>query len=310
VFAELEPIVNQDALLGSNTSTLPITGLAEGVQRRADFIGLHFFSPVDKMPLLEIIRGEQTSDAALARALDFAAQIKKTPIVVNDSRGFFTSRVIGTFVNEAVAMLAEGVHPATIEQATTQAGYPVGALQLTDELNMELMTKIRNESKAAIEAAGGVYTPHPAEAVLDKMIELGRPGRRRGKGFFDYDESGKRVGLWAGLAEVFPVKGNPADVDLHELEERMLIVEAVESARCVEEGVLITTADANIGSIMGIGFPPWTGGVLQYINGYQGSTGHGVAAFVARADELAEKLGDRFTPNPLLRKKAENGETF
>jgi 3-hydroxyacyl-CoA dehydrogenase/enoyl-CoA hydratase/3-hydroxybutyryl-CoA epimerase len=310
VFAELEPIVNADALLGSNTSTLPITGLAEGVTRRADFIGLHFFSPVDKMPLLEIIRGEQTSDAALARALDYAAQIKKTPIVVNDSRGFFTSRVIGTFVNEALAMLGEGIHPATIEQATTQAGYPVGALQLTDELNMELMTKIRNESKAAIEAAGGVYTPHPAEAVIDKMIELGRPGRLRGKGFFDYDESGKRLGLWAGLAEIFPVQGNPADVDLHELEERLLIVESVESARCVEEGVLITTADANIGSIMGIGFPPWTGGVLQYINGYQGSTGHGVAAFVARADELAEKFGERFSPNPLLRKKAENGETF
>ena len=306
VFSHTEPVVAPDALLGSNTSTLPITGLAEGVQRKQDFIGLHFFSPVDKMPLLEIIRGEQTSDEALARALDYAAQIKKTPIVVNDSRGFFTSRVIGTFVNEALAMLGEGIAPPTIEQATTQAGYPVGALQLADELNMELFLKIRNETREAIEAAGGAYPRHPAEAVVEKMVELGRPGRLRGAGFFDYDENGKRIGFWPGLAEVFPIQENPADVDLRELEQRMLVIEAVESARCVEEGVIVQTADANIGSIMGIGFPPWTGGVLQYINGYPG----GVSAFVARADELAERYGDRFTPNPLLRKKAENGESF
>jgi 3-hydroxyacyl-CoA dehydrogenase/enoyl-CoA hydratase/3-hydroxybutyryl-CoA epimerase len=306
VFGETEPVVAPDALLGSNTSTLPITELAQGVQRKRDFIGLHFFSPVDKMPLLEIIRGEHTSDEALARALDYAAQIKKTPIVVNDSRGFFTSRVIGTFVNEALAMLGEGIHPASIEQATTQAGYPVGTLQLADELNMELFLKIRNETRAAAEAAGRAHPRHPAEDVIEKMVELGRPGRLRGAGFFDYDGSGKRTGLWPGLAEVFPVSGKPADVDLHELEERMLVIEAVESARCVEEGVIIQTADANIGSIMGIGFPPWTGGVLQYINGFRG----GVAGFVARADELAERHGDRFAPNPLLRKKAENGETF
>jgi 3-hydroxyacyl-CoA dehydrogenase/enoyl-CoA hydratase/3-hydroxybutyryl-CoA epimerase len=303
VFGAAEPVVAGDALLGSNTSTLPITGLAEGVQRKADFIGLHFFSPVDKMPLLEIIRGEQTSDAALARALDYAAQIKKTPIVVNDSRGFFTSRVIGTFVNEGLAMLGEGVAPASIEQATTQAGYPVGVLQLADELNLELFLKIRNEAR---EATGEGYVGHPAEKVVEKMVELGRPGRLRGAGFFDYDENGKRLGLWPGLAEHFPLAGDPADVDLHELEERMLVIEAVESARCVEEGVIVKTADANIGSIMGIGFPPWTGGVLQYVNGYRG----GVAAFVARADEFAHKYGERFAPNPLLRKMAENGETF
>jgi 3-hydroxyacyl-CoA dehydrogenase/enoyl-CoA hydratase/3-hydroxybutyryl-CoA epimerase len=303
VFGELEKIVAPDALLGSNTSTLPITQLAEGVQRKQDFIGLHFFSPVDKMPLLEIIRGEQTSDEALARALDYAAQIKKTPIVVNDSRGFFTSRVIGTFVNEAISMLAEGVPPATIEQATTQAGYPVGALQLADELNMELFQKIRNEAR---EAAGSSYVGHPAEAVVDKMVELGRPGRLRGAGFFDYDESGKRTGLWPGLAEHFPVIADPASIDLKELEERMLVIEAVETARCVEEGVIVQTADANIGSIMGIGFPAWTGGVLQYINGYPG----GIAAFVARAEEFAQKYGTRFEPNPLLRKKAENNEKF
>ena len=307
VFQDTEKVVNADALLGSNTSTLPITSLAEGVARKQDFIGLHFFSPVDKMPLLEIIRGEQTSDEALARALDYAMAIKKTPIVVNDSRGFFTSRVIGTFVNEAVAMLGEGIHPATIEQATTQAGYPVGALQLADELNLELFLKIRNETR---EAMGDSYVRHPAEDIVEKMVELGRPGRLAGKGFFDYDEAGKRTGLWPGLAETFPVQGDPSAVDVHELGERMLVIEAVESARCVDEGVLTTTADANIGSIMGIGFPPWTGGVLQYINGYQGRSGDGVSGFVTRADEFTQRFGARFEPNPLLRKKAENGETF
>ncbi len=303
VFAETEPVVAADALLGSNTSTLPITDLAGGVQRKADFIGLHFFSPVDKMPLLEIIRGEHTSDEALARALDYAQQIRKTPIVVNDSRGFFTSRVIGTFVNEALAMLGEGVPAASIEQATTQAGYPVGALQLADELNLELFLKIRDEARAA---QGDGYVRHPAEDVIETMVSLGRSGRLKGAGFFDYDASGARVGLWPGLVEHFPVSSDPMALDLRELGERMLVIEAVESARCVEEGVLIKTADANIGSIMGIGFPPWTGGVLQYINGFTG----GVGGFVARAEQFAQRFGARFEPNPLLRKKAENGETF
>ncbi|MCL2781918.1 MAG: 3-hydroxyacyl-CoA dehydrogenase NAD-binding domain-containing protein [Actinomycetia bacterium] len=302
VFAEAEPAVAPDALLGSNTSTLPITELAEGVSRRADFIGLHFFSPVDKMPLLEIIRGAQTSDAAVARALDYAAQIKKTPIVVRDSRGFFTSRVIGTVVNEAMAMLGEGVAPATIEQAAAQAGYPVGQLQLCDELNLQLMVKIRDETRAAL---GAAYRPHPGESVMERMLAQGRAGRLAGAGFYDY-ESGRRAGLWAGLAQMFPLLGDPADVQLRELQERMLFAEAIESARCVQEGVITSTADANIGSIMGIGFPPWTGGVLQYISGYPG----GLAAFVARADELAERYGERFAPNQLLRRKAELTEDF
>jgi 3-hydroxyacyl-CoA dehydrogenase/enoyl-CoA hydratase/3-hydroxybutyryl-CoA epimerase len=303
VLAAAEQAVASGALLGSNTSTLPITGLAGAVRRTSDFLGLHFFSPVDKMPLLEIIRGDQTSDEALARAVDFAAQIKKTPIVVNDSRGFFTSRVVGTFVNEALAMLREGIPPATIEQATTQAGYPVGALQLADELNLELFMKIRDEARAA---AGDSYRRHPAEDVFEAMVSLGRPGRLRGAGFYDYDAAGTRTGLWAGLADTFPVVADPRALDLHELSERMLVVEAVEAARCMEEGVILRTADANIGSIMGIGYPAWTGGVLQYVNGYPG----GVADFVARAEGFAERHGDRFTPNPLLRKKAENGETF
>jgi 3-hydroxyacyl-CoA dehydrogenase/enoyl-CoA hydratase/3-hydroxybutyryl-CoA epimerase len=306
VFNEIEAAVAPDALLGSNTSTLPITGLAESVERKSDFIGLHFFSPVDKIPLLEIIRGKHTSDEALARALDFAKQIKKTPIVVNDSRGFFTSRVIGTFCNEALAMLAEGIHPATIEQAGTQAGYPVGPLQLLDELNLELCLKIRNETRAAVEADSGSYPAQPGEVVLDRMVGLGRSGRLRGSGFYDYDDTGARIGLWPGLAEEFPVQGDPSEVLLGELQERMLFVESIESVRCLEEGVLVTVADANIGSIMGIGFPSWTGGVLQYINGYPS----GVRGFVERADQLAERYGERFTPGALLHKKAGDGESI
>ena len=234
----------------------------------------------------------------MARALDYAKQIKKTPIVVNDSRGFFTSRVIGNFVNEALAFLTEGVHPITIEQATTQAGYPVGALQLTDELNMELMVKIRNETRDAVEAAGGVYSAHPGERVIDTMIKLGRQGRLRGKGFFDYDEAGKRTQLWDGLLAEFPVKGKPGDVDLEELQERMLFAEAVDAARCLEEGVLTSVADANIGSIMGIGFPPWTGGVLQYINGYSGPGGAGAEGLRRASRRVRRQVRRALRPGP------------
>ena len=306
VFAEIEPVVGADAVLGSNTSTLPITGLAEGVTGQDRFIGLHFFSPVDKMPLLEIISGANTSDATLAKAFDLALQIKKTPIVVNDSRGFFTSRVIGTFVNEGLAMLAEGVDPMSLERAATEAGYPVGVLQLTDELNLELMKKIRVESEHAAESEGRTHQPHPADAVLDTMLELERPGKARGAGFFDY-EDGKRTGLWSGLREQF---GSAATADgqpsFEDVQERLLFIEALESVRCMEEGVLTTVADANVGSILGIGYPAWTGGVLQYVNGYPG----GIAAFTARAEVLAKQYGDRFAPPALLREKAASGERF
>jgi 3-hydroxyacyl-CoA dehydrogenase/enoyl-CoA hydratase/3-hydroxybutyryl-CoA epimerase len=305
VFKEIEPHVAPDALLGSNTSTLPITELAQSVTRPEDFIGLHFFSPVDKMPLLEIIKGAKTSEETVWRALDVARLIRKTPIVVNDSRGFFTSRVIGTFINEGIAMLGEGVPPATIEQASAQAGYPAPVLQLSDELNMELMVRIRNAARDAVEAAGGTWTPHPAEAVIDKMIELGRPGRLRGAGFYDY-EDGKRVGLWPGLREHFPPVEDPSKLSLRDLEERMLFIEAIETVKCLDEGVIESVADANIGSIFGIGYPGWTGGVLQYINGYEG----GPAGFVARARELAERYGDRFQPPASLVEKAERGELY
>jgi 3-hydroxyacyl-CoA dehydrogenase/enoyl-CoA hydratase/3-hydroxybutyryl-CoA epimerase len=311
VYAEVEPHLAPDALLGSNTSTLPISDLAEGVGRPEDFIGLHFFSPVDKMPLLEIIKGRETSERTLYRSLDFAKQIKKTPIVVNDSRGFFTSRVIGTFINEGIAMLLEGIPAATIEQASSQAGYPAPVLQLSDELNMKLMRKIRDASKAAVEASSTGWDSHPAEAVIDRMLdEYDRPGRLEGRGFYEY-EDGKRAGLWSGLRDAFPPVDDPSKIDLRDLEERMLFAESLESVRCLDEGVIETVADANIGSILGIGFPGWTGGVLQYINGYESPAhGRGPAAFVARARELAERYGERFEPPASLVERAERGEQY
>jgi 3-hydroxyacyl-CoA dehydrogenase/enoyl-CoA hydratase/3-hydroxybutyryl-CoA epimerase len=312
VFKEIEPHLAPDALLGSNTSTLPITGLAENVSRPADFIGLHFFSPVDKMPLLEIIKGEKTSDETLYRALDVAKLIKKTPIVVNDSRGFFTSRVIGTFINEGIAMLLEGIPAATIEQASSQAGYPAPVLQLSDELNLKLMRKIRDATKAAVgDGDGGPWAGHPAEQVIDRMLdEFGRPGKLEGAGFYEYAD-GKRTGLWKGLRDAFPVKGDPSEISLRELEERMLFVEALESVKCLDERVIESVADANIGSIMGIGFPAWSGGVLQYINGYQHPEhGTGPAAFVARTRELAAKYGERYEPPASLVELADRGEVY
>ncbi|MPZ64166.1 MAG: 3-hydroxyacyl-CoA dehydrogenase [Pseudonocardiaceae bacterium] len=305
VYAEVEPVVASDALLCSNTSTLPITDLAEGVSRPQDFIGLHFFSPVDKMPLVEIIRGEQTSDAALAKAIDVVQQINKTPIVVNDSRGFFTSRVIGTFINEGVAMLGEGAAPSSIEQASSQAGYPAPVLQLTDELTLTLTRKIREETRRGVEVDGQTWTPHPADAVVDRMVlEFERPGRSGGAGFYNYVD-GKRDRLWPGLTEHFgPFR--PDAVPFEDMVERMLFAEALETVKCFDEGVITSVPDANIGSIMGIGFPPWTGGVVQYMNGYPG----GLTGFVARAKELADRYGERFDPPASLVARADAGERF
>jgi 3-hydroxyacyl-CoA dehydrogenase/enoyl-CoA hydratase/3-hydroxybutyryl-CoA epimerase len=304
VFGETEPVLAGDALLASNTSTLPITLLAQGVSRPKDFIGLHFFSPVDKMPLVEIIVGEATGDEALARAFDVVQLIRKTPIVVNDSRGFFTSRVIGRFMDEAVGMLAEGVHPHTIEQAALQAGYPTGPLALTDEVSLTLAQHIRAGFAKAAAAEGKDFPVSASHAVIDRMVdEFGRPGRAGRAGFYEYTPEGKRLGLWPGLVEHF-APGDPANpphgIPFADLGERMLFAEAIDSVNCLDEGVLRSVGEANIGSILGIGFPPWTGGVLQYIEGYPG----GVAGFVARARDLAARYGERFTPPVSLVERA------
>ncbi|RLK46720.1 3-hydroxyacyl-CoA dehydrogenase NAD-binding domain-containing protein [Microbacterium telephonicum] len=304
VFQEIQDVALPDAVLGSNTSTLPITLLSEGVKRREDFIGIHFFSPVDKMPLVEIVRGKNTSDEVLAKTFDYVLQIRKTPIVVNDSRGFFTSRVIGTFIAEAVAAVGEGVEPVSVEQAALQAGYPAGALQLLDELTISLSQKIRQETRAAVEAEGGVWTEHPSEAVMDWIVdEAGRPGRKAGGGFYDYVD-GRRVGIWPGLREKYD--SGRTTLPLKDLQERMLFAEVIDTVDCLDKGVLTSVADANIGSIYGIGFPAWTGGVLQYANQYEG----GLPGFVARARELAATYGDRFEPPASLVAKAEAGETY
>ena len=304
VFAEVAPHLAPGALLCSNTSTLPITELAKGIDRPQDFIGLHFFSPVDKMPLVEIIRGAETSDEALAKAYDIVLAIKKTPIVVNDARGFYTSRVIGTQIEEGLALLKEGLAPYSVERAATQAGYPVGPLQIADELNMELMVKI---AKTTREAAG-IEELTVTEQVCGAMIDAGRPSKLKGAGFYEYVE-GKRGSIWSGLTELFPTA--ETQIPLVDAKERMLVREAIETAKCFEEGVLTSAAHANIGSIFGIGFPPMTGGAAQFMTGYETADGSiGLEAFIRRADELADKYGEQLRPTPYLRDLAAKGETF
>ena len=299
VFGQLEAVVGPEAVLGSNTSTLPISVLARSVSRPGDFVGVHFFSPVERMPLVELIKGEQTSPATLARAFDFVRQLGKTPIVVNDSRGFFTSRVIIARLNEAVTLLGEGVDPASIEQAALQAGYPAGPLQLLDELTLTLPRAVREEARAAAEAAGQTWTPRDCDGVLDRLIdEFGRTGRASGAGFYDYDASGRRAGLWPGLRQHFPPAGPP--IPFTDVKERLLFAEALEALHAYDSGVIESTADANVGSLLGIGFPSWTGGVLRYIDQYDG----GPAGFAHRAAELANRYGQRFTPPASLRAAA------
>jgi 3-hydroxyacyl-CoA dehydrogenase/enoyl-CoA hydratase/3-hydroxybutyryl-CoA epimerase len=306
VFAEVQDVVEPDALLCSNTSTLPISELAEGVNRPDDFVGLHFFSPVDKMPLVEIIRGAKSSDAAVARAVDVVQQIKKTPIVVNDSRGFYTSRVYGTLLNEAAALLAEGVHPVTIERAATMAGFPAPPLAMLDEVSLTLTQHIRAAAVAAAERDGVTRPEHPGTAVIDRMVEeFGRKGKAAGAGFYEYpQEEGAKKYLWPGLEEHFARSG--ADVPLADIQDRYLFAMALETAKCFEEGVIESSAAANIGSIFGIGYPPLTGGTAQFIHGYDG----GVGGFVERARQLAAAYGDRFEPPASLVAMADKGERF
>lgn len=301
VTAETEAVTGAQSIYASNTSTLPITGLAQASSRPTQFIGLHFFSPAEKMPLVEIICGEQTNDETLARAYDFVLQIGKTPIVVGDSRGFFTSRVFGTYTMEGIAMLGEGVEAARVENLAVQAGYPVGPLTVMDEVSLSLAARVRAQTAAAMTAEGKTPPTHAADSVVDAMLAAERPGKASGAGFYDYPKDGKKR-LWPELAQRYPAPSDPiSDLDVR---ERMLYVQAIESVRCLDEGVLNDVRGANIGSIFGIGYPPWTGGVLQFINQT------GLAEFVARADQLADRYGERFRVPDSLRERAANASPF
>ncbi|MGX1775278.1 3-hydroxyacyl-CoA dehydrogenase NAD-binding domain-containing protein [Nocardia brasiliensis] len=298
VFQEIEGIVEPGAVLGSNTSSLPITGLAEGVQRSADFIGIHFFSPVESMQPIEIIRGEKTSDATLARAIDYTLAIKKYPIVVNDGRGFFTTRVFSMWLLEAMTMLSEGIDPAIIEQAGFQAGYPAAPLQVADELSFGTIRKIMDESIAAAEAEGLALAesiPTAREVIVSLMDRFDRNGKVSGAGFYDYTD-GKRTGLWDALRTEFKTTRD-LSVPFQDLQDRLMFIQALETQKCFDEGVIAADPDANIGSIFGIGFPAWTGGVRQFIQGYPG----GRSEFRSRTEALAERYGARFSAPESLR---------
>ncbi|ARS26899.1 3-hydroxyacyl-CoA dehydrogenase NAD-binding domain-containing protein [Sphingomonas sp. KC8] len=296
--ARAEAVIPSTAVFASNTSTLPISQLAQASGRPDQFIGIHFFSPVDRMGLVEVIMGKQTSQKTLAKALDYIAQLRKTPIVVNDSRGFYTSRVFQTLIHEGGAMLEEGVPPAVIENAAKAIGMPVGPLALLDELTFDLPLKIVDQ---AIAEEGDRYLPPAGVPTLRKMRDqLGRSGRKSGGGFYDYPEGGKKH-LWKGLAEHFPVR---SDYDVEELKTRFLYAQAMETARCLEEGVLETPEDADLGALYGWGFPAWTGGTISYIDTV------GLERFVREADRLAQAYGPRFAPSAWLRDKAASGVPF
>jgi 3-hydroxyacyl-CoA dehydrogenase / enoyl-CoA hydratase / 3-hydroxybutyryl-CoA epimerase len=306
VTREAEPLLAEQGIFASNTSTLPITGLASASARPERFIGLHFFSPVDKMQLVEIVKSRRTSAETLARAYDYVQQIGKIPIVVNDSRGFFTSRVIRTFLNEAASMLGAGIAPAAIENAALQAGFPTGPLALLDEVSLKLAVAIADEARKAANATGQHYAESPGEAVMRRMVgEFGRAGKASGAGFYEYPRDGGKKYLWPGLSIFAGNGGNTsAPLDVTDLKDRLLYVQSLETLRCLEEGVLEHVRDANIGSIFGIGFPGWTGGAIQFINHV------GVRAFAARAELLAHMYGPRFTPPQLLREHAERDEVL
>ncbi|MCP2166383.1 3-hydroxyacyl-CoA dehydrogenase NAD-binding domain-containing protein [Goodfellowiella coeruleoviolacea] len=310
VLSAAEATALPDAVIASNTSTLPITGLAAAVPAPDRFVGLHFFSPAHRMPLVEIIRGERTSDATLARAFDYVTQIGKTPIVVNDARGFYTSRTFATYITEGIAMVAEGVHPALVENVARKAGMAVGPLAVCDEVTLTLPLKIRQQTLAdladAPDSAGSTgprgLTDHPAFDVLELMVtELGRPGRSGGAGFYDYPADGPKR-LWPGLVERFTRP--EAGVSEQDVRDRLLYAQALETLRCLDEGVLTSVSDANVGSILGLGYAPWTGGTVQFVNSV------GLAEFVDRADYLADTYGERFRPPASLRERAARGERF
>ncbi|MEJ2459038.1 MAG: 3-hydroxyacyl-CoA dehydrogenase NAD-binding domain-containing protein [Novosphingobium sp.] len=296
--AKAEAVIPESAVFGSNTSTLPISELAKASKRPDQFIGVHFFSPVDRMSLVEVIMGRQTSPETLAKALDFVAQLRKTPIVVNDSRGFYTSRVFQTMIHEGAAMLGEGVPPAVIENAAKAIGMPVGPLVLLDELSFDLPLMIVDQ---AIEQEGSKYLVPAGVQTLRRMRdEIGRGGRKAGGGFYEYLEGGKKQ-LWKGLSDHFPEND---DWNIEDLKARFLYTQAIETVRCLEEGVLETKEDADLGSVYGWGFPLWTGGTISYIDTV------GLPAFEREADRLAQLYGPRFSPPQLLRDRASKGTPF
>ncbi len=301
VIAQVEAAIGPDAVFGSNTSTLPISGLAQASARPERFIGIHFFSPVEKMMLVEIIMGKETGEAALAMALDYVRAIRKTPVVVNDSRGFYANRCVGAYLLEGHAMLAEGVPPAMIENVARMAGMPVGPLALNDEVALDLALRI----VAATEAQVGPDAVDPRQkALLAAMVEThGRLGRKNGKGFYDYPETGRKR-LWPGLSDLQQARLDPDTLDVAELKHRFLVAQALEAARTVAEGVVTDPREADVGAILGFGFAPFTGGPLSWIDGM------GVARFVALAENLATRHGARFDPPALLREMAQRGETF
>jgi len=299
--AKAEAVIGEGTIFGSNTSTLPITSLAEASKRPANFVGVHFFSPVDRMMLVEVILGKRTGEQALAVAMDYVRAIRKTPIVVNDARGFYTSRVVGTYLREGHLMLTEGVPAAMIENVGRMAGMPVGPLSLNDEVAVDLAWKILKATEADLGAAA-IDTRQ--KALLGEMVEkLGRFGRKNRKGFYDYPERGPKK-LWPGLADLQPLKLDPDTIDVQELKDRLLGIQALETARCFEENVLTDVREADVGSILGFGFAPFTGGTLSYIDMM------GTKRFVALCERLAAKHGPRFAPSGLLVDMAARNESF
>jgi 3-hydroxyacyl-CoA dehydrogenase/enoyl-CoA hydratase/3-hydroxybutyryl-CoA epimerase len=296
-----QAVIGPGTIFGSNTSTLPVSSLASEFADPSRFIGIHFFSPVEKMMLVEIILGKSTGDAALATALDYVRAIRKTPIVVNDSRGFYTSRVVGTYIREGHLMLAEGVPPAMIENVGRMAGMPVGPLALNDEVAVDLAWKILKATEADLGAKA--IDPRQKALLADMVERQGRLGRKNRKGFYDYPEKGPKK-LWTGLAELQPTKLDPDTIDIGELKARLLAIQALETARCFEEKVLTDVREADVGSIFGFGFAPFSGGTLSYID-MMGSKN-----FVALCEALAKKHGPRFTPNKLLVDLAAKGESI
>ena len=302
VTAKAEDQIAETAVFGSNTSTLPITGLAENSKRPNNFIGIHYFSPVERMPLVEIIMGKETSQETLAKTMDYVQKIKKTPIVVNDSRGFYTSRVFGTYTGEGVAMLAEGIKPALIENAGKMTGMPMAPLALSDAVALDLAWKVSTQTKKDFEAEGKEFPVTPMFSLLEEMVEKqGRYGKKNNKGFYEYPENGKKY-LWPELSNL--CKESEEQPEVNELKKRFLYIQALETAKCYEENVLTDVRDADIGAILGWGMAPWTGGPLSYIDMV------GIKEFVAEADNLAQKYGERFTPCKLLRDMAAKNEKF